>query len=135
MIIHSLLGTDLHKFTMVQVVLHHFPDVYAEYRFKRRNAGIDLVLFTEEIRVEIRRLCTLRFTDTKLGHPRGMCFIKGDFVDFLGLFHLNEEYIDLCQAPSSDGQVEIVIAGSWLHTIMFEVPVLVIINEVLLSHT
>ena len=39
MIIQSLLDTDLYKFTMMQVVLHHFPGAQVEYRFKCRNAG------------------------------------------------------------------------------------------------
>jgi nicotinate phosphoribosyltransferase len=42
MIITSLLDTDLYKFTMMQVVLHHFPGANVEYRFKCRNPGIDL---------------------------------------------------------------------------------------------
>ena len=32
MIIASLLDTDLYKFTMMQVVLHHFPGAQVEYR-------------------------------------------------------------------------------------------------------
>ena len=135
MIIRSLLDTDLYKFTMMQVVLHHFPGANVEYRFKCRNAGVDLVPFIEEIRAEIRHLCTLRFTDPELDYLRGMRFIKSDFVDFLGLFHLNEKYIEVRPAPSNDGQIEIVIAGPWLHTIMFEVPVLAIVNEVFFSRT
>jgi nicotinate phosphoribosyltransferase len=34
MIIESLLDTDLYKFTMMQVVLHHFPGAQVEYVFK-----------------------------------------------------------------------------------------------------
>ncbi len=39
MIITSLLDTDLYKFTMMQVVLHHFPGASVEYRFNCRNPG------------------------------------------------------------------------------------------------
>ena len=39
MIIQSLLDTDLYKFTMMQVVLHHFPGAQAEYRFRCRSEG------------------------------------------------------------------------------------------------
>ena len=42
MIIPSLLDTDLYKFTMMQVVLHHFPGAQVEYRFKCRNPEVDL---------------------------------------------------------------------------------------------
>ena len=42
MIIQSLLDTDLYKFTMMQVVLHHFPGAQVEYKFKCRTEGVDL---------------------------------------------------------------------------------------------
>ena len=42
MIIQSLLDTDLYKFTMMQVVLHHFPGAHVEYRFNCRTRGVDL---------------------------------------------------------------------------------------------
>ena len=88
MIITSLLDTDLYKFTMMQVVLHHFPAAHAEYRFKCRNRGIDLVPYLDEIRAEIHSLCQLRFTDAELDYLRQMRFIKSDFVDFLSLIHI-----------------------------------------------
>jgi len=56
MIITSLLDTDLYKFTMMQVVLHHFPGAQAEYRFKCRTPGIDLRPHVPEIVEEIQNL-------------------------------------------------------------------------------
>ena len=133
MIIQSLLDTDLYKFTMMQVVLHHFPGAQVEYRFKCRNPGVDLARFADEIRDEVRSLCSLQFLDAELGYLRSMRFIKSDFVDFLGLFKLNEKYIDIVPQPS--GELEISIKGPWLHTILFEVPVLSIVNEVYFRNT
>jgi nicotinate phosphoribosyltransferase len=137
MIITSLLDTDLYKFTMMQVVLHQFPGAQVEYRFKCRNAGApgvsDLAPYVSEIREEIRALCSLHFQDAELAYLRGMRFIKSDFVDFLGLFHLNEKYVSVKALPS--GEIEVVIEGPWLHTILFEIPVLAIINEVYFRNT
>ncbi len=130
MIITSLLDTDLYKFTMMQVVLHQFPGAQVEYRFKCRNAGVDLTPYIEEIREQIHWLCTLRFKESELEYLRGMRFIKSDFVDFLGLFQLNAKYITVRPAPLANGEIEIVIKGPWLHTILFEIPVLAIVNEV-----
>jgi nicotinate phosphoribosyltransferase len=130
MIITSLLDTDLYKFTMMQVVLHHFPGAQVEYRFKCRNPGIDLTPYVEEIREQIEALCTLRFTETELAYLRGLRFIKSDFVDFLGLFQLNTKYIQVEPAQPGPGEISIVIKGPWLHTILFEIPVLAIVNEV-----
>jgi nicotinate phosphoribosyltransferase len=136
MIITSLLDTDLYKFTMMQVVLHQFPGAQVEYKFKCRNGGagedgkaaINLAQHVNEIREEIRALCSLHFQDAELAYLRSMRFIKSDFVDFLGLFRLNEKYITVTPLPS--GEIDITILGPWLHTILFEIPVLAIVNEV-----
>ncbi|SEJ29203.1 nicotinate phosphoribosyltransferase [Variovorax sp. OK605] len=133
MIIHSLLDTDLYKFTMMQVVLHHFPGARVEYRFKCRNPGVNLAQFAGQIRDEVRSLCSLQFRDAELAYLRSMRFIKSDFVDFLGLFRLNEKYINIIPQPS--GELEIRIKGPWLHTILFEIPVLAIVNEVYFRNT
>lgn len=135
MIITSLLDTDLYKFTMMQVVLHQFPGAQVEYRFKCRNAGVDLTPYVEEIREEIAWLCTLRFRERELDYLRGLRFIKSDFVDFLGLFQLNTKYITVAPAPQGNGEIDILIKGPWLHTILFEIPVLAIVNEVYFRNT
>ena len=135
MIIQSLLDTDLYKFTMMQVVLHHFPGAQVEYRFKCRNPGRDLVPHLAEIRDEIRDLCTLRFRDAELAYLRSLRFMKSDFVDFLGLFQFNQKYIVVAPDPQSPGEIDITIRGPWLHTIMFEIPVLSIVSEVYFRRT
>ena len=133
MIITSLLDTDLYKFTMMQVVLHQFPGAQVEYKFKCRNPGIALAPFVDEIRSEIRSLCSLSFKESELRYLRSLRFIKSDFVDFLGLFRLNEKYITVTPLPS--GEIDITISGPWLHTILFEIPVLAIVNEVYFRNT
>ena len=137
MIITSLLDTDLYKFTMMQVVLHQFPGAQVEYRFQCRNAaspGVNpLAPMVNEIREEIRALCSLRFQDAELAYLQSMRFIKSDFVDFLGLFRLNEKYVTV--TPLASGEMEVAIKGPWLHTIPFEIPILAIINEVYFRNT
>ncbi len=135
MIIESLLDTDLYKFSMMQVVLHHYPAAQVEYRFKCRNPGIDLAPYIDEIRAELVALCELRFSAEELDYLRAMRFIKSDFVDFLGLFQLNAKYVTIAPAEAGNGEVEIRIKGPWLHTILFEVPLLAIVNEVYFRNT
>jgi len=133
MIITSLLDTDLYKFTMMQVVLHQFPGAQVEYKFKCRNPGVQLAPFVDEIRSEIRSLCSLKFKDSELRYLRSLRFIKSDFVDFLDLFRLNDKYIQITPLPN--GEIDITISGPWLHTILFEIPVLAIVNEVYFRNT
>ncbi len=135
MIIDSLLDTDLYKFSMMQVVLHQYPAAQVEYRFKCRTPGIDLVPYIGEIRAELAALCGLRFAVDELDYLRNWRFIKSDFVDFLGLFQLNEKYVQITPSAGIPGEIEIHIRGPWLHTIMFEVPLLAIVNEVYFRRT
>lgn len=126
MIIDSLLDTDLYKFTMMQVVLHRFPGAMVEYRFKCRNEGVDLRPFAQEIREGIDELCTLRFSEKELEYLRGFSFFKDDFIEFFRVFKLNPNFV----VVESGDEFGIVIRGPWLHTIMFEVPVLAIVGEI-----
>ena len=134
MIIKSLLDTDLYKFTMMQVVLHQFPAAQVEYRYKCRNTGMDLRPYLDEIRAEIHDLCQLRFSEAELAYLGSLRFIKSDFIDFLGLFHLPEKCITVSEGEG-DGEIAISVKGSWLHTILFEIPVLAIVNEVYFRKT
>ena len=130
MIIESLLDTDLYKFTMMQVVLHHFPGAHVEYRFKCRTGGVDLTPHIREIETEIGGLCKLRFSQRELNYLRRWRFFKSDFVDLLKLFQLDERFVSVKPSPAEPGEIEIVIDGPWLHTILFEVPLLAIVSEI-----
>lgn len=134
MIIRSLLDTDLYKFTMMQVVLHHFPGAQVEYRFTCRTPGVNLRPHLEEIGAEIAALCRLRFQEEELAYLRGLRFMKSDFVDFLGLFQFNQKYIRLAPGAAA-GEIDITIRGPWLHTILYEIPVLAIVSEVYFRRT
>lgn len=134
MIIESLLDTDLYKFTMMQCVLHQFPGAEVSYRFRCRTPGVDLSPYADEIRDEVRHLCTLTFKDAELAYLGGLRFIKSDFVDFLSLFHLKDKYIRVTKDPACDFGLSIEITGPWLHTILFEIPILAIVNEVYFRH-
>ncbi|ASK91004.1 nicotinate phosphoribosyltransferase [Xanthomonas campestris pv. trichodesmae] len=135
MIIHSLLDTDLYKFTMMQAVLHQHPAAQVDYRFKCRTPGVDLAQFIDEISREIDALCRLRLREDEVDYLRSLRFIKPDFADFLALFHLDRKYLSLTASATHPGEIELTIRGPWLHTILFEVPLLAIINEVWFRNT
>jgi nicotinate phosphoribosyltransferase len=127
-IIESLLDTDLYKFTMQQTVYHQFPHAQeAEFHFKCRTPGINLVEHMDELNQQIDYLCTLTFSQEELAYMRSLRYIKSDFADFLTLFRLQRHYVNV--VALNDEEIDIVIKGPWLHTILFEVPLLAIINE------
>jgi len=127
MIINSLRDTDAYKCSMMQAVLHQCPSAQVRYAFKCRNKDIDFRPVLDRINDELNHLCTLKFNEGDLAHLASMRFIKADFIDFLRNFKLNRDYIKV--TCSDTGELDVSIEGPWLHTILFEVPVLAIINE------
>jgi nicotinate phosphoribosyltransferase len=131
-IIRSLLDTDLYKFTMMQAVLNQFPSTEVEYEFRCRDPGIDLTPYQGEIEAEIDHLCTLRFQPDELAYLNQLPFIKANFLRHLRVFQLSRDDITVI---AEGRQLKIQIRGSWYFTILFEVPVLAIVNEVYTRHT
>jgi nicotinate phosphoribosyltransferase len=126
-VIHSLLETDLYKFTMWQTMLHRHPEAQAEYNFVCRNRPVfPLTELIAEVNEQLDHLCTLAFKPDELRYLRGLRFIKSDFVDFLRIFRFQREFIEV----SANGtQIEIVAKGPQVHVMGFEIYVLAIVNE------
>lgn len=130
MIIQSLLDTDLYKFTMQQVVFHHFPAATADYTFQCRNKNVDLRPYADEIGAEIDRFCRLALTPDELAFLSGIRYLHPSYVDSLHRFRLDRANVQI----TTDGAFGLRISGNWYQTILFEVPVLAIINEVYFRH-
>lgn len=131
MIIHSLLDTDIYKYSMMQAVLHQFPGAEVEYQFRCRTADVDLRPLQRDLEREIEHLCTLRLEPDELNFLHSQRYLKNDFIEFLRLFHLQSRFIDIAE---HNGQLQLTIRGPWLHTILFEVPLLAIISELYYRH-
>ena len=131
MIIQSLLDTDLYKLTQQQVVFHHFPAASAEYRFSCRNRDVDLRPFADQIRQEIDAFCVLAVTDDELAYLRGIRYLHPTYTESLRHLRLDPENVKI----TTDGEFALTIHGSWYGTILFEVPLLAIINEVYFRNT
>lgn len=136
-VIESLLDTDLYKFFMMQAVWKKFPDTHVKFKFKCRNKGIDFREFYSRINKEIDHLCTLKFQPDEMEYLLNLKSVHGTnlfgrgFVEFLSLFKMNRGHIRT--SIDEDGELNIEIEGPWLMTILFEVPVLAIVNEVYFS--
>lgn len=130
----TLLDNDAYKFSMQQAVLHQFPGTDVEYAFKCRNEAHWNDAIVREINQEIDHLCTLSFTPMELKYLSDIPWLKKDYIDFLATLKLNRKHINAWLNPYNN-DLEIRIKGSWLLTILFEVPVLAIVNEVYYKHT
>lgn len=135
-IIRSLLDTDLYKFTMQQTVYHQFPQARdVKYNFKCRTKGVNLQKFIAEINTEIDHLCSLKFSEEELSYLGNLRYMKADYIDFLRLFHFQRQHINVVAVENSEEEIDILINGPWLYTILYEVYILSIINEVYFRNT
>ena len=129
-IITSLLDNDLYKFTMLQAMLHQFPQTHGVYRFRcRNNQDTDYPLGTikEALERQLDSLCQLRFLADELEYLRSLRFMRSDFVDYLELFQLKRRFITV--STDSKGRLVIDIEGPMIQAMFFEVFVLAIVNE------
>ncbi|WP_033849127.1 MULTISPECIES: nicotinate phosphoribosyltransferase [Acinetobacter calcoaceticus/baumannii complex] len=133
-IIHSLLDTDLYKFTMLQVVLHKFPQTHSVYHFRCRNLEdtvYPLVDILDDLNQQLDYLCSLKYKEDELQYLRKLRFIKSDFVDYLELFQLKRRFIQA--SIDAEGRLDIRIEGPMVQAMMFEIFVLAIVNELYFS--
>ncbi len=129
-IIQSLLDTDLYKFTMLQVVLHKFPQTHSVYHFRCRNfedTVYPLADILDDLNEQLDHLCQLKFKEDELLYLRSLRFIKSDFVDYLELFQLKRRFIKA--GIDSEGRLDIWVEGPMVQAMMFEIFVLAIVNE------
>ncbi|EIK98192.1 nicotinate phosphoribosyltransferase [Pseudomonas sp. M47T1] len=125
-IVQNLLDTDFYKLTMMQAVLHNYPNAEVEWEFRCRNAE-DLTPYLAEIRYQIERLADMSITHDQLAFLERIPFMKPDFIRFLSLFRFNLRYV---HTSIESGQLCIRLRGPWLHVILYEIPLLAIISEV-----
>ena len=128
-LLHSLLETDLYKFTMWQTMLHRHPQAQAEYQFVCRNQSrFPLAELLAEVDEQLDHLCALSFTEDELAWLGALRYIRPDFVDFLRIFKFQRRFIQA--RAGADGQaLEIVASGPQVHVMGFEIYVLAIVNE------
>ena len=125
-IITSLLDTDKYKFSMQQVNLHQYPAAMAVYRFKCRNADIDLCPLIPAIREQVAMVADLRFTESELLYLSKESHLSKDYIDFLSDFTLNASDVIINE---ENGKLNILAKGPMLKTSPWELYLLPIVNE------
>lgn len=126
-IIQSMLDTDFYKLSMMQAILHNYPNAEVEWEFRCRDKE-DFTAYIPEIREQIERLADLQLTEDEENYLAHISFLKPDFIRFLRLFRFNPRYVTV--TTDEDKQLSIVLKGPWLHIVLFEIPLLAIISEV-----
>lgn len=130
--IKSLLDTDLYKLTMAQYAFHRYPHVPVKYEFKCRTKGIDFQPYLKFIQQSIEEFRQLRFLAEDLSYLQSKPYMKQDFVDYLFGYRNDNNRVDVY--IDKDHELHIDVTGTWFSTILMEVPVLAIVNEIYFTY-
>lgn len=132
--IHSILDSDLYKFTMQQAVLECFPNTEATYRFTNRDLGMTFnKTAIEAIREAVYEMKFLKLTEKEFQFLQTVCsFFKPMYLEYLRNFRYDPERNVSIQ--EHQGELHIEISGTWAETILWEVPLMAIISQAYFEH-
>lgn len=126
-IITSLIDQDLYKITMMQVALLYYPTAVVRHEFRLRNKDVNLTSFADQIRDQINALDNLSFQPSELNYLQSLRFIRPEFIPFLKLYRFDHSQIEI---KVQNGELTISTHGPWWQTILYEIFVLSIVNEI-----
>lgn len=125
-IIRGILDTDFYKLSMMQAILHNYPNAEVEWEFRCRDQE-DFTAYIPEIKRQIEELADLQLTEDEQNYLSHIKFLTPDYIRFLRLFRFNPRYV---KVSVENGQLSIILKGPWLHIVLFEIALLAIISEV-----
>ncbi|NIG98537.1 MAG: nicotinate phosphoribosyltransferase [Serratia symbiotica] len=129
-ILTSLLDTDAYKFHMQQAVLHRYPTISVAAEFSCRGNEL-LGEYADEIRAQVALMSQLALTDAEFAYLSGLPFFSYDYLNWLRDFRYHPQQVSI---ENRSGKLQIRIAGPWCEVIMWEVPLLALISEVVHRH-
>ncbi|KAJ3572410.1 hypothetical protein NP233_g3105 [Leucocoprinus birnbaumii] len=140
-ILRSILDTDLYKLTMQQAVLRHYPSIESKYCLSTRFT--DVVFSRQCFNRFCDSLARSRFPDLYLTTSErswleNVCpWFSCEYLDYLSSFRFKSEHVSTTFVPStkdpSKGQIELEINGPWVECILWEVPLMALLNETYFS--
>ncbi|WP_213991930.1 nicotinate phosphoribosyltransferase [Sodalis sp. dw_96] len=129
-ILSSILDTDAYKLHMQQAVYHRYHDVIVAAEFRCR--GDDLLgEYAGDISAQIEMMRDLALTDQELNYLAGLPFFQQDYLTWLQSFRFDPRQVRI---RNHHGKLDIRITGPWREVILWEVPLLAVISEVVHHH-
>ena len=131
MIIRHITDSDLYKFSQQQAVWRQYPNAVGRYELavRTKNPAFPLADIVGEIKDEIMSFENLSLqSDEYFFVDSTMPWIKEDYLEWLSKFRFNPER-DVKIGTTKDGGITVSPQGAWADNILYEVPVLAVIEE------
>ena len=132
-IINHFTDNDLYTFTCMYYILQKYPRAETEYSFFDRNRTCYPKGFDALLREQLEHLAQVTITDEERKYmTRSFPFLPYWFINvFLRGFLFNPAELTISQ--DEEGHLDIRVKGKWWSTIIWEIPILATISE--LMHT
>lgn len=125
-ILTSLLDTDAYKLRMQQAVYHRYPHVNVTAELYCRN-GDQLGKYADQLIHQVHLMSELALTETEYQYLSTLSVFQTDYLDWLRTFRLRPQQLAI---SNINDQLHIRITGPWHEVILWEVPLLAVLSEI-----
>ena len=123
---------DLYTFTCQYYVLRQYPRAEVEYSFIDRNNTVYPKGFAELLQEQVNYMAGVTITDEEIEYMKVKCYwLPLWFFTYLRGYRFKPREVKISQ--DEEGHLHITVSGKWFSTIMWEMPLLSCISE--LMHT
>ena len=132
-IVRSLLDTDFYKLLMHQFIYQKHPGDHVSFALSNRTRSVRLAdeIDLGELRAQLDFVRQLRFRPSEIVWLRGQSFygqyglFEESYLHHLRTLHLPDYEL----GTTEDGQIKLEFHGPWMHTTLWEIYAVEIINE------
>lgn len=129
MMIHTILDTDLYKFTTSDAYIKLFPYAIGTFSFKDRDETVYTEAFLSKLKAEVANLANVALTDKELEYMTRNCrFLPPIYWEWLSSFRFQPEKIDI--HLDKEHHLNIEITDYLYKSTLYEVPLLAIVSEI-----
>jgi nicotinate phosphoribosyltransferase len=129
MIIKDITDNDLYKFTTQHAIQKLYPNAIAKYEYINRGNTKFPDGFDKLLRHEINEMASLALTKQSVEFMRNKCYYFDPvYIDLLKGYRFDPAEVTV---RLDGGNLRINIEGYWYRTVLWEVPLLAIISELL----
>ncbi|MBR4710561.1 MAG: nicotinate phosphoribosyltransferase [Clostridia bacterium] len=129
-IIKHFTDNDLYTFTCQYYILKTYPRAEVEYTFFDRNHQVYPKGFDKLLREQLDHMAEMTITDEEVEFMKTRCvFLPLWYFTFLRGYRFRPGEVTIKQ--DAEGHLDISVRGKWFSTIMWEMPILSCISELM----
>ena len=129
-IVTHITDNDAYTFSCQYYILQKYPRGEVEYTFFDRNKGVYPAGFAALLQEQVNGMAQVVITDEEVDFMRRkMYYLPEWYFTFLRGYRFNPSEVSISQ--DAEGHLDINVSGKWYSTIMWEMPLLSTISELM----